>query len=132
MLTPEDVLNSHFTTTQLREGYDEREVDDFLDAVVASMRHHDGIPAGRKQRLVTAADVRAARFTTTRLRRGYEMSDVDALMDRVAAALDALESGRGATPTVGTGSGRAVPAVPGATEPLGRRLLRVLRGEPRG
>ena len=30
-LSPEDVLNKTFTTTQFRRGYDEREVDDFLD-----------------------------------------------------------------------------------------------------
>ncbi|MFZ1485593.1 DivIVA domain-containing protein, partial [Nostocoides sp.] len=37
-LTPEDVLNKTFGTTQFRRGYDEREVDDFLDEIVASMR----------------------------------------------------------------------------------------------
>ncbi|MDN5718519.1 MAG: DivIVA domain-containing protein, partial [Janibacter sp.] len=37
-LTPEDVLNKTFTQTQFRRGYDEREVDDFLDEVVAEMR----------------------------------------------------------------------------------------------
>ncbi|MFV0463201.1 MAG: DivIVA domain-containing protein [Nostocoides sp.] len=37
-LTPEEVLNKTFTTTQFRRGYDEREVDDFLDDVVAEMR----------------------------------------------------------------------------------------------
>ncbi|MEI2779562.1 MAG: DivIVA domain-containing protein [Tetrasphaera sp.] len=37
-LTPEDVLNKTFGTTQFRRGYDEREVDDFLDEVVASLR----------------------------------------------------------------------------------------------
>src|SRR5690242_12816411 len=37
-LTPEDVLNKNFTPTQFRRGYDEREVDDFLDEVVGEMR----------------------------------------------------------------------------------------------
>ena len=37
-LTAEDVLNKTFTQTQFRRGYDEREVDDFLDEVVAEMR----------------------------------------------------------------------------------------------
>ncbi len=37
-LTPEDVLNKTFGTTQFRRGYDEREVDDFLDEVVATLR----------------------------------------------------------------------------------------------
>ena len=37
-LTPEDVFNKNFTPTQFRRGYDEREVDDFLDEVVAELR----------------------------------------------------------------------------------------------
>src|SRR6185312_6075511 len=37
-LTPEDVLNKNFTATQFRRGYDEQEVDDFLDEVVAELR----------------------------------------------------------------------------------------------
>src|SRR6478735_1494500 len=37
-LSPEDVLNKTFTQTQFRRGYDEREVDDFLDDIVAEMR----------------------------------------------------------------------------------------------
>ncbi len=87
MLTPEDVLNCHFTQTQLREGYDEREVDDYLDDVVATMRHLDGT-AGAPRRLLTAADVAGTRFTVTKFRRGYDMQDVDGLLERVADALD--------------------------------------------
>ena len=37
-LTAEDVLNKTFTQTQFRRGYDEREVDDFLDEVVSELR----------------------------------------------------------------------------------------------
>ena len=37
-LSPDDVLNKTFTTTQFRRGYDEREVDDFLDDIVVEMR----------------------------------------------------------------------------------------------
>ena len=35
---PEDVLNKNFTATQFRRGYDEHEVDDFLDEIVVEMR----------------------------------------------------------------------------------------------
>lgn len=38
VLTPEDVLNKAFQTTKFREGYDQDEVDDFLDQVVAELR----------------------------------------------------------------------------------------------
>ncbi|MDN5796070.1 MAG: DivIVA domain-containing protein [Intrasporangium sp.] len=37
-LTPEQVLNKHFQTTQFRRGYEERDVDDFLDDIVGEMR----------------------------------------------------------------------------------------------
>src|SRR3954468_4453901 len=33
-LTPEDVVNKRFSQTKFREGYDQDEVDDFLDEVV--------------------------------------------------------------------------------------------------
>ena len=36
-LTPEDVHNKQFTTVRLREGYDEEEVDAFLDEVEAEL-----------------------------------------------------------------------------------------------
>ncbi|EWS99803.1 hypothetical protein N865_20750, partial [Intrasporangium oryzae NRRL B-24470] len=32
------MLNKHFQTTQFRRGYEERDVDDFLDEIVAEMR----------------------------------------------------------------------------------------------
>lgn len=37
-LTPEDVVNKHFQQTKFREGYDQDEVDDFLDEVVVELR----------------------------------------------------------------------------------------------
>src|SRR5881392_675418 len=36
-LTPEDVANKRFTTTRFRNGYDEDEVDEFLDEVEAEL-----------------------------------------------------------------------------------------------
>ena len=36
-LTPADVRNKHFSTTRLRPGYDEEEVDAFLDEVKAEL-----------------------------------------------------------------------------------------------
>jgi DivIVA domain-containing protein len=37
-LTPEDVVNKRFQPTKFREGYDQDEVDDFLDDVVNELR----------------------------------------------------------------------------------------------
>lgn len=36
-LTPEDVANKQFTSTRLKPGYDEQEVDEFLDEVEAEL-----------------------------------------------------------------------------------------------
>ncbi len=37
-LTAEDIVNKRFQSTKFREGYDQDEVDDFLDDVVVEMR----------------------------------------------------------------------------------------------
>jgi DivIVA domain-containing protein len=37
-LTPEDILAKRFQVTKFREGYDQDEVDDYLDEVVAELR----------------------------------------------------------------------------------------------
>lgn len=38
LLTADDVLNKKFQSTKFREGYDQDEVDDFLDEVVGTLR----------------------------------------------------------------------------------------------
>src|ERR687890_550608 len=37
-LNPEEVVNKRFSPTKFRQGYDEEEVDEFLDEVVAELR----------------------------------------------------------------------------------------------
>ncbi|MDN6124392.1 MAG: DivIVA domain-containing protein, partial [Brevibacterium sp.] len=37
-LTPEDVVNKRFQHVKFRDGYDQDEVDDFLDEVVVEIR----------------------------------------------------------------------------------------------
>ena len=41
-LTPEQVVEKRFQATKFREGYDQDEVDDFLDEVVAELRRLNG------------------------------------------------------------------------------------------
>lgn len=38
VLTPEDVVNKRFGATKFRDGYDQDEVDDFLDEIVVELR----------------------------------------------------------------------------------------------
>jgi DivIVA domain-containing protein len=50
-LTPEDVVNKRFQPTKFREGYDQDEVDDFLDEVVVELRRLNQENDELKQRL---------------------------------------------------------------------------------
>lgn len=58
-LTPEDVVNKRFQSTKFREGYDQDEVDDFLDEIVVELRRLNQENDELRQRLV-AADARLA------------------------------------------------------------------------
>lgn len=56
-LTPEDVVNKRFAPTKFREGYDQDEVDDFLDEVVVELRRLGQENEELRQRLI-ASDAR--------------------------------------------------------------------------
>ena len=73
----ERIQNARFRTTRLGSGYDEEEVDDFLDKLVAMLSG-----GGR----LDAAELSIVRFTTTRLRPGYVKQDVDAFLREIALA----------------------------------------------
>ncbi|MBI5161904.1 MAG: DivIVA domain-containing protein [Micrococcales bacterium] len=51
-LTPEDVVNKRFNPTKFREGYDQDEVDDFLDEVVVELRRLNQDNEELRQRLI--------------------------------------------------------------------------------
>jgi DivIVA domain-containing protein len=53
-LTPEDVVNKRFQPTKFREGYDQDEVDDFLDEVVVELRRLNQENEELRQRLMQA------------------------------------------------------------------------------
>ena len=54
LLTADDVLNKKFQATKFREGYDQDEVDDFLDDVVNTLRAVEGENDELKTKLATA------------------------------------------------------------------------------
>jgi DivIVA domain-containing protein len=72
----ERIRTARFSTTRLQPGYDEQEVDKFLDKLVADL--------GKGARLDRAA-VRDVTFSTTRLRPGYTEQEVDDFLDEVTA-----------------------------------------------
>jgi DivIVA domain-containing protein len=109
-LTPADVRNKQFSTTRLRPGYDEGEVDDFLekieDALEVLIRDNADLQACLAQilrgsvgpvhpyppppRHLTPADVRKQQFAATRLRPGYNEQEVDVFLDEAETELSRL------------------------------------------
>ena len=59
LLTADDVLNKKFQATKFREGYDQDEVDDFLDEIVIELRRL-GQENGELRQRLSAADARVA------------------------------------------------------------------------
>ena len=62
ILTADDVLNKKFQATKFREGYDQDEVDDFLDDVVNTLRAVQGENDELKGKLA-AAEARVAELS---------------------------------------------------------------------
>jgi DivIVA domain-containing protein len=62
-LTPEDVINKRFQPTKFREGYDQDEVDDFLDEIVVELRRLNQENADLKQQLEAAGQPVAPKDT---------------------------------------------------------------------
>jgi DivIVA domain-containing protein len=61
-LNPEEVVNKRFSATKFRQGYDEEEVDEFLDEVVAELRRLNAENAELRQKL-SACESRVAELT---------------------------------------------------------------------
>ncbi len=80
-----------FSTTRLRPGYDQEEVDVFLTAIRDSF-------LGVRQPSLRPDEIRGKQFSTTRLRPGYDEEEVDAFLDeaelRMAAQGSDLDTGK--------------------------------------
>ncbi len=72
------VRNVMFGRTRFTEGYNEDQVDVFLDKMIALLREHRAL----------ASDVRAARFGTTRMRSGYSQAEVDGFLSHLATQIE--------------------------------------------
>ncbi|HQG16400.1 MAG TPA: DivIVA domain-containing protein [Ornithinibacter sp.] len=116
ILRGDDVLNTTFTQTQFRRGYDEREVDDFLDRAVVALRHHEsGRPVAEAP--MSSRDVEGVRFTQTQLRRGYDEEEVDTLLADLAGTLAQHEAGGSAAGSAAEAAAAAAAAVDGSAVP---------------
>ena len=101
LLTADDVLNVKFEVSSFKEGYDQDEVDAFLDDVTTTMREFEerlgtsresSGPSHRlTEILLTSEGVRNIRFSTTRWS-GYHIDQVDAFLSQVLTTMEALEA----------------------------------------
>lgn len=89
-MSAESVRNKQFAITRLTTGYNESEVDNFLDNAEFTLAMLSG---GRPDRAtLTARDVERVQFATTRARPGYDPEQVDLFLDALADELRRYES----------------------------------------
>ncbi|WUH96886.1 DivIVA domain-containing protein [Spirillospora sp. NBC_00431] len=74
------IQNARFAGAGLRSGYDVRDVDAFLERVIAGLR---GVAPP-----VSARDVRESAFRVVRLGPGYDEREVDRFLVQLAGALE--------------------------------------------
>ncbi|WP_188726453.1 DivIVA domain-containing protein [Pseudoclavibacter endophyticus] len=82
----DDIVNQRFSTTRFGAGYDQREVDTFLEKLTAALRRletGDHLEAGG----VNSEEVINVRFTPSRFRVGYDAPEVDEFLDRIVIEL---------------------------------------------
>ncbi|CAM5226349.1 Cell cycle protein GpsB [Streptomyces griseoloalbus] len=91
-LTPEDVRNKQFTTVRLREGYDQDEVDAFLDEVEAELTRL--LRENEDLRAKLAAATRAAAQNQQNMRKPPGTAGPAAAATAGAAPGDAPAGGR--------------------------------------
>ena len=75
MLTADDVLLTRFAPTNLRPGYDRRQVDDLLDGVVEALLSGGDV------------DLAAVQLRQTRWSGGYDIAEVDEFLDEARTTL---------------------------------------------
>ena len=77
-LTPEDVVSKRFQATKFREGYDQDEVDDFLDEVVNELRRLNEENEELRSKLGRTLGRRLLKFTRRRRRAPKELEPAGA------------------------------------------------------
>ncbi|OCI33141.1 DivIVA domain-containing protein [Oerskovia enterophila] len=91
MLSAQQVLDTTFTATKFREGYDVEQVDIYLDDVSATLKAYEA--GGRPgPGLLTSVEARGARFSATKWREGYDVTEVDDLIDSIVGTLQSYEA----------------------------------------
>lgn len=102
-LRPQDVVDKRFQATKFREGYDQDEVDDFLDEVAEELRRRWAVLEGEASASeqwsgLSPSDVVNKRFQATKFREGYDQDEVDNFLDQAVETLRSFAD-------IGIGSG---------------------------
>ncbi|MCU1439420.1 MAG: DivIVA protein [Rhodoglobus sp.] len=123
-LTPEDVVNKRFQPTKFREGYDQDEVDDFLDEVVVELRRLNQENEELRQRLI-ASDSRINELQRSGAQAAPAAPAQSFVQEPAAVAAPAPAVAPAAAPAFGQGGGMDPNMDPGNTNnllQLARRL----------
>lgn len=91
LLTADDVLNKKFQATKFREGYEQDEVDEFLDEVVEAMRQLEAENADLKAKL-DAANKRISELGDGAARSVQETTVVEPVAHEAPAAVAPISS----------------------------------------
>mgnify|MGYP000951781333 CR=1 FL=1 len=101
LLTFHDVMDAKFSGTKF-EGYEQSEVDAFLDRVITTLQAWDpdsAQPAGTSQAALTSHDVLNTKFSIAKFFGGYEQDEIDEFLDEVTETLRAWEKRTAADPS---------------------------------
>ena len=110
-LTPEDVVNKRFQHVKFRDGYDQDEVDDFLDEVVVEIRRLYQENDELRQKL-SAAEQRAKELDAGGATAAAPAQDIDATQAMPAAVPAPSSQSEAAAPAQ-----EQAPEAPAAPEP---------------
>ena len=101
VITAEEVVAKRFQPTKVRVGYDQDEVDQFLDRAVQELQRlqaeNEGLqrqqldplslPVFMTDSLLTPDQVIQQRFQETKIRAGYTQDEVDDFLDKIVHGL---------------------------------------------
>jgi DivIVA domain-containing protein len=76
-----DISSPRFTRTSFRTGYNQQEVDQFVDLIAANL----ALPLA--ERTMGASQVTEVCFTSTTFRAGYDVDEVDHVLDTLGVKL---------------------------------------------
>ena len=99
-LTSHDVLNTKFSIAKFFGGYEQDEIDEFLDEVTETLRAWEKRTAADPSQpaapgMLTSGDVLNKKFSVGKFFGGYEQDEVNELLDTITRVLQDYESRSG-------------------------------------